>query len=193
VLGQYKKLKNWNVLGSVQHCSTTTGNMVCYLFFFFIQKTKRSHHTKYYKTKKKINSQLKQVGMLKLNVRKTGKQKQNATTLCTADSLWVIGCWKLGQQRRDVSPTLISETHSGSTELPCCNSLLFICMTWCLFLVCLLLLQSQSCYLPLLTTFCLQFCPAFLICLCSLGFLNALSTISSKMWFPVVLSGAMEK
>lgn len=32
--GQYKKLKNWNVLGSVQPCSETTKTLVCYQHYF---------------------------------------------------------------------------------------------------------------------------------------------------------------
>ena len=33
--GQCEKLRNWNILGSDQHCSTTTKTLVCYQHRFF--------------------------------------------------------------------------------------------------------------------------------------------------------------
>lgn len=130
--------------------------------FFFSRKNNVASLQTLWRKKGKSTPSWNRMEWLNLNVRKTGEQKQNAITLCSTDSLWVIGRWKLGEYRSNVWPTLFSETHSTSTELPCCNFLLFICMTWCLFLVCLFSLQCQSCYLPLLTTcsFALLFLPA---------------------------------
>lgn len=45
--GRHEKLKNWNVLGSLQHCSATTKTSVCYQHCFS-PKAKVQHCTKCY-------------------------------------------------------------------------------------------------------------------------------------------------
>ena len=43
--GQYEKLRNWNILGSVWHCSAPTKPLVCYQHCFSL-KVKTQHNTR---------------------------------------------------------------------------------------------------------------------------------------------------
>jgi len=54
--GQYKKLKNWNIRGPVQHCLATLEQLVCYQHYFS-SKAKTQHHNR----KKIISSETRAV------------------------------------------------------------------------------------------------------------------------------------